>query len=102
MSNMFVYMVSIHVHPWDMHIRTPHMKCVVDIINKFTKGTPYIRLEIIALYTYPVLYYDKRVGYYLIYWKQRYSIEYYYGFLVIAINYDNLDNNLNNDINNNN
>ena len=36
------------------------------------------------------------------YWKQRYSIEYYYGFLVIAINYDNLDNNLNNDIYNNN
>ena len=51
---------------------------------------------------YPVLYYDKRVGYYLIYWKQRYNIEYYYGFLVIVINYDNLDNNLNNDINNNN
>ena len=23
-----------------MHVRTPHMKCVVDIMNKFTKGTP--------------------------------------------------------------
>ena len=24
-----------------MHVRTTHMKCVVDIMNKFTKGTPY-------------------------------------------------------------
>ena len=32
-SNMCVYMVSIHLHTCDT-------KCVVDIMNKFTKGTP--------------------------------------------------------------
>ena len=41
-SNMCVYMVSIHLHTWYMHVRTPCMKCIVDIglIHKFTKGIP--------------------------------------------------------------
>ena len=32
-----------------------------------------------------MLYYDKRVRYYLIHWKQRYSIEYYSGHFIVIV-----------------
>ena len=52
-SNMCVYMVSIHLHTCDMHICTPHMKCVADIMYKFTKGIPYVAASLKLFITRP-------------------------------------------------